>query len=305
MRIVFMGTPTFAVPAFQRLADTYEVALVLTRPDAVRGRGRKLVASPVKLAAQERGIQTLECSRCDDGVISALAQVEADVFCVAAFGCILPEAVLQLVPAGCVNVHASLLPRWRGAAPIQRSILAGDEETGVSIMRIEAGLDTGPYCAQARCSALGKTADELTGELAEMGAALLVEQLPAICEGRARWIAQDENHVTHAAKITKAEMRLNPEDSASVNLRRILASNDAAPARAQLDGISSRVLFARPSDESLEPGELRAQAGRLVAGTRDGAFEIVELKPDGKRAMDARAWLAGRHVETSRWSALS
>ena len=162
MRVVFMGTPAFAVPSLTRLAQEHDVALVLTRPDAVRSRGKKLEPSPVKVAALELGLPVLEANRIDADVLNALRDAGADVFCVAAYGCILPDEVLTIAPFGCVNVHASLLPRWRGAAPIQRCILEGDDVTGVSIMRIGHGIDTGDYCAQATCSVSGKNADQLT-----------------------------------------------------------------------------------------------------------------------------------------------
>ena len=136
MRVVFMGTPAFAVPSLRKLAAAHKVALVLTRPDAVRSRGKKLEPSPVKEAALELGLPVMEANRMTPEVLDALRAAEAEVFCVAAYGCILPDEVLTMAPLGCVNVHASLLPRWRGAAPIQRSILEGDAETGVSIMRI-------------------------------------------------------------------------------------------------------------------------------------------------------------------------
>ena len=180
MRVVFMGTPSFAVPALKKLAAAQEVVLVLTRPDAVRSRGKRLEPSPVKSCALELGLPVLEAKRMTAEVRDALREANADVFCVAAYGCILPDEVLTMAPLGCVNVHASLLPRWRGAAPIQRCILAGDDETGVSIMRIGHGVDTGAFCAQASCTVAGKTADELTAELAELGGDLLVDTLPKV-----------------------------------------------------------------------------------------------------------------------------
>ena len=155
MRVVFMGTPAFAVPSLRALDAAFDVALVVTRPDAVRSRGKKLEPSPVKEAALELGLPVLETARMTPEALEALRAAQADVFCVAAYGCILPNEVLTMAPAGCVNVHASLLPRWRGAAPIQRCILAGDAETGVSIMRIGQGVDTGDYCAHASCSVPG------------------------------------------------------------------------------------------------------------------------------------------------------
>lgn len=308
MRIVFMGTPDFAVPSLRALAAAHDVALVLTRPDAVRSRGKKLEPSPVKAAALELGLPVLEAKRMEPEVVDALRAARADVFCVAAYGCILPDEVLTMAPLGCVNVHASLLPRWRGAAPIQRAILAGDAEAGVSIMRIGHGVDTGAYCAQASYSVAGKSADELTSELAELGAGLLLEVLPELAAGTVSWTEQDEALVTHAAKIQKAELRLDPAVSAADNERRALASSDAAPARCMLAGKPVRVLAARVAPVSgavLAAGELAIQGGRVLLGCGEGALEVLELKPDGKRAMDAAAWAAGQRGAAVTWEALS
>ena len=308
MRIVFMGTPDFAVPSLRALAAAHDVALVLTRPDAVRSRGKKLEPSPVKAAALALGLPVLEAKRMEPEVVDALRAARADVFCVAAYGCILPDEVLTMAPLGCVNVHASLLPRWRGAAPIQRAILAGDAEAGGSIMRIGHGVDTGAYCAQASCSVAGKSADELTSELAELGAGLLLEVLPELAAGTVSWTEQDEALVTHAAKIQKAELRLDPAVSAADNERRALASSDAAPARCMLAGKPVRVLAARVAPVSgavLAAGELAIQGGRVLLGCGEGALEVLELKPDGKRAMDAAAWAAGQRGAAVTWEALS
>ena len=307
MRVVFMGTPAFSVPSLRALAREHEVVLVVTRPDAVRSRGKRLEPSPVKVAAEELGLPVLETSRMTPEALDALRAADADVFCVAAYGCILPEAVLTMAPLGCVNVHASLLPRWRGAAPIQRSILAGDAETGVSIMRIGQGVDTGDYCAQAATTVAGKTADELTAELAEMGGELLVEVLPAIADGTAVWAVQDESKVTHAAKIAKEELRLDPAVSALENARRVLASSDAAPARCVLAGKPARVLAAVVSDASPVPaeGQITCAGKRVLLGCADGALELVSVKPDGKRAMPATAWVAGLQGKAGSWERLS
>ena len=305
MRVVFMGTPAFSVPSLKALAAAHEVALVLTRPDAVRSRGKRLEPSPVKVAAIELGLPVIEANRITPEVLAALEEARADIFCVAAYGCILPDAVLNMAPHGCVNVHASLLPRWRGAAPIQRSILAGDAETGVSIMRIGKGVDTGAYCAQASCVVPGKTADELTRELAELGGGLLTRMLPSIADGTAAWVEQDESLVTHAAKISKAELRLAPEATAADNARRVLASSDAAPARCVLAGKPARVMAAAPVDEGLAAGELRVAAGRVLMGCAEGALELLSVKPDGKREMPASAWAAGQHGDGLAWGALS
>ena len=300
-RVVFMGTPEFAVPSLSALAEACDVALVVTRPDAVRGRGRRLEPSPVKARALELGLPVLEASRMTPEALEALRAAAADVFCVAAYGCILPDEVLTMAPAGCVNVHASLLPRWRGAAPIQRSILAGDERTGVSIMRIGHGVDTGAYCAQASTTVAGKTATELTGELARLGAGLLVETLPAVVGGTAAWVEQDEALVTHAAKISKAELMLDPADPAAENVLRVLASSDAAPARCTVAGRGARVTLAREGEKDLASGEVAAARGRVLLGCAEGSLEVLRVKPDGKREMEASAWAAGLRGDGLSW----
>ena len=308
MRVVFMGTPDFAVPSLRELASRFEVVLVLTRPDAVRSRGKKLEPSPVKAAALELDIPVMEATRITPEVMDRLHEAEADIFCVAAYGCILPDEVLNMAPLGIVNVHASLLPRWRGAAPIQRAILAGDERAGISIMRIGHGVDTGAYCAQASCSVAGKTADDLTAELAQLGADLLCDTLPALADGTAVWTEQDESLVTHAQKISKAEMRLDPQERALVNLRRVLASSDAAPARCIAAGKPVRIMHAVAADGDASmcaAGELVCQSKRIYIGCSDGVLEVTSVKPDGKRQMDASAWAAGLHGDGLTWGKLS
>lgn len=308
MRVVFMGTPDFAVPSLRELASRFEVVLVLTRPDAVRSRGKKLEPSPVKAAALELDIPVMEATRITPEVMDRLHEAEADIFCVAAYGCILPDEVLHMAPLGIVNVHASLLPRWRGAAPIQRAILAGDEYAGISIMRIGHGVDTGAYCAQASCSVAGKTADELTAELAQLGADLLCDTLPALADETAVWTEQDESLVTHAQKISKAEMRLDPQERALVNLRRVLASSDTAPARCVAAGKPVRIMRAVAADGDASmcaAGELVCQSKRIYIGCSDGVLEVTSVKPDGKRQMDASAWAAGLHGDGLTWGKLS
>ena len=308
MRVVFMGTPDFAVPSLRELASRFEVVLVLTRPDAVRSRGKKLEPSPVKAAALELDIPVMEATRITPEVMDRLHEADADIFCVAAYGCILPDEVLNMAPLGIVNVHASLLPRWRGAAPIQRAILAGDERAGISIMRIGHGVDTGAYCAQASCSVAGKTADELTAELAQLGADLLCDTLPALADGTAVWTEQDESLVTHAQKISKAEMRLDPQERALVNLRRVLASSDTAPARCVAAGKPVRIMRAVAADGDASmcaAGELVCQSKRIYIGCSDGVLEVTSVKPDGKRQMDASAWAAGLHGDGLTWGKLS
>ena len=296
-----MGTPEFAVPSLERLAEACDVALVLTRPDAVRGRGRALVPSPVKARALELGLPVVEASRITPEVADALRAAEADVFCVAAYGCILPDEVLAMAPGGCVNVHASLLPRWRGAAPIQRAILAGDVETGVSIMRIGHGVDTGAYCAQAATPVGEKDAGELTAELARMGAELLVEVLPGVVDGSVEWVEQDEALVTHAAKIEKRELMLDPADDVHANALRVRASGDTAPARCAVAGRGVRVCAARAGEGEATSGSVAVARGRVWLGCADGALEVLRVKPDGKREMDAAAWAAGLRGDGLTW----
>ena len=306
MRIVFMGTPDFAVPSLVSLVEAgNEIALVVTRPDAVRGRGKKLEPSPVKAKALELGLPVVEANRMTPEVVEALQDAQADIFCVAAYGCILPDEVLHMAPLGIVNVHASLLPRWRGAAPIQRAILAGDEVAGVSIMRIGHGVDTGAYCAQASTSVAGKHAEALTMELGELGGKLLADALPSLADGTAVWTEQDEALVTHAAKISKQEMRLNPQMAALDCVRHVLASSDTAPARCVIAGKMVRVLDAAPADVSITEGQVLVKAKRVYLGLSDGSVELLEVKPDGKRAMAASAWAAGLQGADLTWGVLS
>ena len=201
MRIVFMGTPDFAASVLSELASQHEVVAVYTRPDAVRGRGKQLVPSPVKVEACERGIPVFTPKTLRDAdEQQALAALEPDVICVAAYGMLLPAEVLSTPEHGCLNVHASLLPRWRGAAPIERAILSGDEETGVCIMRMEEGLDTGDYCVCRSLEVGDKDVALLTDLLADLGAHALLTALTQLEAGCIRWTRQDEEHVTYAEK---------------------------------------------------------------------------------------------------------
>lgn len=301
MRIVFMGTPGFAVPSLRALAGAHDVRLVLTRPDAVRGRGKRLEPSAVKAAATELGIDVLETKRITDDAMSSIRAAEPDVIVVAAFGCILPDTVLTAAPLGCVNVHASSLPRWRGAAPIQRAILSGDARAGVSIMRVVHDLDAGAYCRQADVEVGEKSCPQVMGELAELGARELLTALDQMADGTAVWVEQDESKATYAKKIEKAEMLLDPAASALDNRRRVQTSLDAAPARMAVAGKGVRVLAARVAEEGVAQGEVLVRHGRVIAGCADGAIELLRVKPDGKREMEASAWAAGLHQSQLAW----
>lgn len=302
MRVVFMGTPKLAADILVEIAQQHEVVCVYTRPDAVRGRGAKLEPSPVKAAAERLGIPVRTATSLRDAEEQAhLAELAPDAICVAAYGCILPREVLEIPRYVCLNVHASLLPRWRGAAPIERAILAGDEQTGVCIMRMEEGLDTGPYCVRRATEVEGKSAAELTDELANLGARALLTGLSVVEQGGAEWTFQDDAAATYAEKLAKDELYPDPAEPAAAMVRKVLASSEAHPARAVIAGRSATVeRVALPDDEraaalcdGLEQGAVRFAAKRLFLGTGDGAVEVLSLKPDGKKSMDARAFAAG------------
>lgn len=302
MRIVFMGTPEFAVPSLKELNDAFEVALVVTRPDAVRGRGKKLEPSPVKACAQELCIDVVEANRITDEVFAQIEAASPDIICVAAYGCILPDRLLKLAPLGCVNVHASLLPRWRGAAPVQRAVLAGDERVGVSIMKVVHELDAGAYCAQGSTEVADENTERLLEVIGQIGAKLLVESLPNIADGSVVWTEQDEALVTYAHKIEKAEMLLDPAEDVAANARRVQASADAAPARCVVAGKGVRVTHAAAcADVAPASGAVEVRRGRVVLGCADGGLELLFVKPDGKREMAARDWAAGLRGEGLSW----
>lgn len=299
MRVLFMGTPNFAVPSLEALDKNFEVVAAVTRPDAVRGRGKKLVPSPVKVAAQEREIPVIETSHITPEVLAQLKDLAPDVICVAAYGALLPDSVMEIAPT--MNVHGSLLPRWRGAAPIQRAILAGDERAGVSIMQVVHELDAGDYSLTGSVEIADKPALLLMDELAQLGANLLVDALKAMEAGTLEWQAQDESLVTYAQKIAKQEMALDPALTVADNARKVQASMDAAPSRAVVAGKALRVMRARASrqPEAVEPGRVALVHKALLLGCSDGALELLEVKPDGKRAMDAAAWARGLHDVTN------
>lgn len=301
LRVVFMGTPEFAVPSLRALAGRHEVVLVVTRPDAVRGRGRRLMPSPVKAAALELGLPVLETSRVDEETMRRVEEEHVNVVCVAAYGALLPDDFLAVAPLGCVNVHASLLPRGRGAAPIQRAVLEGDEVAGVSIMRIVHDLDAGPFCRQATVGIDEKPCAQVMAELAELGARELCAALEDMVAGTATWAEQDDSRATYAAKVQKAEMQLDPQDTALENRRRVQASLDAAPARMALAGRGLRVLDARVSDVVVAPGAVLAGKGRVHIGCADGALELLRVKPDGKREMAVSAWASGLRGDALVW----
>lgn len=301
MRAVFMGTPDFSATILEDLAQQHDVVAVYTRPDAVRGRGKQLVASPVKEVALRLGIPVFTPKTLrDEAVQQELAAFEPDVLCVAAYGAILPKAVLDIPARECLNVHASLLPRWRGAAPVERAILAGDKETGVCIMRMEEGLDTGAYCVCRTTRIEEKNAAQLTDELANLGSHALLTALVHVQNDAAEWTEQDDAQSTYAPKIEKGELDLASEESAQVAVRKVQASSVAHPSRALIAGRSVTVLKARLLDSGaqelahgMKAGSVRFVNKRLLVGCAEGAFEVLALKPDGKQDMEAKSFAAG------------
>jgi methionyl-tRNA formyltransferase len=271
-----MGTPDFAEQSLRALARCHDVVGVFTRPDAASGRGRTLRPSAVKIAATELGIAVYQpASLREDDHAETIRALAADIVVVAAYGVILPLATLEAAPHGAVNVHASLLPRWRGAAPVQRAILAGDAVTGVSIMRMETGLDTGPYCAQATLELDALNAQAATSALASLGADLLLRSLDRIADDSALWTPQEESLVTYADKITKSDVAIGPDLPAETIVRRIRASMPAAPSRAVIGGRPVTVLDAAlTSDAVVTRGRVACRKDAIVLGAADGAIEV-------------------------------
>lgn len=294
MRIIFMGTPEFAVPTLEALvAAGHDVVAAYSQPPRAAGRGKKLQPSPVQLAAEAHGIDVrtpVSLKGADEQ--AAFAALEADVAVVAAYGLILPQAVLDAPRHGCLNVHGSLLPRWRGAAPVQRAILAGDVLTGVTIMQMERGLDTGAMLAKVETPVAGKTTGDLTAELAVKGASLMVEVLGDLCGHRA--VVQPEEGVTYAHKIDKAESRLDFNRSAVEVERQIRAFAPAPGAFFELDGERYRLLAALVVDGAGSPGVTLDDALTIACGS--GAIRPTLIQRAGRPAMDAASLLRGRAI---------
>ncbi|MDI1296856.1 MAG: methionyl-tRNA formyltransferase [bacterium] len=283
MRIIYMGTPDFAVPALDALAKAgHTIAAVYSQPPRPAGRGKALRPSPVQQRAEAMGIEVrTPLTLKDADVQAAFAALDADIAVVAAYGLILPRAILDAPKRGCLNIHASLLPRWRGAAPIQRAILAGDNITGVTIMDMAAGLDTGPMRAKHVTPIETKTAGMLTDELAQAGAELLVEVLDDIDLHPP--MPQPDEGVTYAAKIDKAEARLDFTRDAHHVERQVRAFNPFPGAFLTYGGERFRILSAHVEDHAGSPGELLDNS--LLIGCGHGAIRPMLIQRAGKGAM--------------------
>jgi methionyl-tRNA formyltransferase len=298
LRVAFAGTPDFAVPPLEALrASGHELVGVLTQPDRPRGRGQQLAASPVKQAAQRHGVTVLQPqSLKNEAARAEVAALRADVLVVVAYGLILPQAVLDLPRLGCVNIHASLLPRWRGAAPIQRAILAGDAETGISIMQMDAGLDTGPVLLKRRIP-IGEndTGGSLHDKLAALGAPALLEALEGLAGGTLRAEPQPSTGVTYAEKLQKAEALVDWSRDAIAIERQVRAFNPWPVAETRLAGEQLRIFMARAQNEDSNdaaPGTVvAARDDAIVVACGHGALRITELQRAGRRPLGARDFL--------------
>ena len=303
MKVIFAGTPDFAAAALKAIAVAgFEIPLVLTQPDRPKGRGMQLAPSPVKQAALELGLRVAQPEKLRNNAeaLQMLKEVEADVMVVAAYGLILPQDVLDTPKHGCLNIHASLLPRWRGAAPIQRAIEAGDAETGVCIMQMDIGLDTGGVVSEHRYAIQPTdTANEVHDALMNLGAAAIVADLQQLkTEGRLKSVKQPEEGVTYAQKLSKEEARIDWNESAAVIERKIRAFNPVPAAWVEYQGKPMKIWRAEVVAQQGRMGEvLSCSSDGLIVACGANALKITELQPSGSKRMDIAAFAAGHTVE--------
>lgn len=298
MRLVFFGTPAFAVPTLRALVDEgAEVVGVVTQPDRPQGRSRSVVvAPPVKEAALELDLPVFQPDRPrGDVFLAGLRRLRPDLGVVVAYGHILRPEVLAVPPRGMLNIHASLLPRHRGAAPIQTAILAGDTVTGVTIMQMDAGMDTGPILHQLRTPIEATdTAGTLTGRLAQLGAQALIEALVLLQRGELPAVPQDDARATQAPKIDRDAARVHWATGTEAVSRMIRAFDPWPGAWTELDSHEVKLFGALATASQGEPGVVTGTEPMLIVGTGDGAVAIAEVQPAGSRRMTASAWCRGR-----------
>lgn len=294
MRIIFMGTPDFAVPALRALAEAgHEIACVYTQPPRPAGRGKQLRASPVQDAAEALGVEVRSPrSLRGDAEQADFAALKADVAVVAAYGLILPQPVLDAPVHGCLNIHASLLPRWRGAAPIHRAVMAGDAETGVTIMQMEAGLDTGPMLHKVSMPVGRKTTGELFDELGTVGAAAMVAVLADLAAFPPE--VQDDAAAIYAPKIDKAEAKIDWDEPAEAIERKVRGLAPFPGAWFELNGERVKLLLAEVTDGAGDPGAVIDDDFAIACGT--GAIRPLKLQRAGKPALERAEFLRGRPV---------
>jgi methionyl-tRNA formyltransferase len=304
LRIAFFGTPAFAVPTLDALvASRHQVVGVVTQPDRPRGRGQKTSDAPVKARAVAAPLPILQPERLKDpAFVDAFAAWQADLAVVAAYGRILPESLLAMPRLGMINVHASILPRYRGAAPVHRAIIAGERETGVTIMRVVKALDAGPMLARARRSiAPDETSETVEADLAQMGASLLLAVVDRLSEGRAEERAQDDSEATYAHRLTKEDGAIDWSQPADRIHNLVRGLHPWPHAYSYIDErryivLRSEPLLDEPSNQL--PGTVtEVNANRLTVATGNGRLRILELQVEGKRPMGIREFVAGHRLE--------
>lgn len=301
MRAAFFGTPQAGVPALESLCAVADVALVVTQPDRPQGRSNKPQPSPVKSEASRRGIPIAQPDKSSEiaGILQEAGTL--DVVVLVAYGKLIRPEALAVPRAGFVNIHFSILPRWRGAAPVQRAVLSGDRRSGVTLMHLDAGLDTGAVWSTATTGIGPKeSAADLTARLAQLGAGLLRRWLEPIVAGAVAANPQSDNQATYAAKIDTDERWLDLTQPAAVILRRIRGLTPWPGAWLNHDSGKLRILEAEPSEASLSPGEI-AMGSRVEVGTGDGSIVLRRVQPEGKGPMDADAWMRGRQGQPGRF----
>jgi methionyl-tRNA formyltransferase len=300
LRVIFMGSPAFAVPSLLRLIqDGHRLALVVTQPDRPAGRGQTLRPPPVKQAAEQDGLSILQPEKLTEpGVLAALSAAEPDVIAVAAFGQFLPRSVRALAPLGCVNVHASLLPKYRGAAPINWALIRGEIETGITIMRVEEGMDTGPMLLQRAIPITSEdNAGTLHDRLADLGAVALSDGLQMLARGEAVWVPQDESGATQAPKLRAEDCRLELLGDPAAFVNRVRGLSPVPGAYLLREGQRVKILLAERRSNVGSPGVILGIEDRaLVCGTGDGAVALFEVQPEGKRRMTGTEFAHGQRL---------
>jgi methionyl-tRNA formyltransferase len=299
MRVVFMGSPEFAVPCLRALAGAHEVALVVSQPDKPAGRGGQMAKPAVKVAAEELGLPVIQPRSAKTGELrDAIVATGAELAVVVAYGKILPRAVLDATPRGCINVHGSILPKYRGAAPVQWAVIHNEPETGVSIMQLDEGMDTGPVLLERRVAIdPDETSGELLARLAPVGAAALLEALAQIAGGTSHATPQDHARATHAPMLDKRDGAIAFDRPAAEVAARIRGVDPWPGAQAQLRGATVKLFRARPVDGSGPPGTVLAvdAAGARVA-CASGAVAIREFQAPGRKRLTAAQFAAGRAI---------